>query len=346
MAPKPSRTNELRSFLIANVRQHPGDVTALATSTFGMSREWVTRVLGRLVREGLLQKEGKTKGIRYSVVEVQRHKVFEIGPDTEEDALWSDFAEPLMADVPANVKEICFYGFTEMVNNVIDHSESSRVSLAITKSADRIQLNVWDLGVGIFVKIKRVLGLDTTRHAVFELSKGKFTTDSSRHTGEGVFFTSRAFDHFSILSSSLWFAHSRGKEDWLLEDTVAEDKKGTSISMEISPTSTYTLDEVFRNQSSDADEVGFNKTRLVLKLAQYADGPLISRSQAKRVLAGMFRFREVLIDFTAVDSIGPAFADEVFRVYRLAHPDILIIPVNMNERCTRMVSRAESHTQP
>ena len=36
------------------------------------------------------------------------------------------------------------------------------------------------------------------RQALFELSKGKFTTDPSRHSGEGVFFTSRMFDDFEI----------------------------------------------------------------------------------------------------------------------------------------------------
>jgi hypothetical protein len=339
MARKASRTAELRQFLIRNVRAHPRDLVAVAMAEFDVSREWATRVLKQLVREGVLQTRGKTKGIQYSLVQEEHRRAFRVTAETEEYALWREFMEPVMRDLAANVKEICLYGFTEMVNNVIDHSKSEVVMLTCIKSADRIRILVMDEGIGIFVKIQTEMGLDSTKHAVFELSKGKFTTDASRHTGEGVFFTSRAFDHFNILSSSLAFAHTRDADDWLLEDRQDEAIGGTSIAMTIDPASTCTLDEVFQKHSVDPDEAGFTKTRLVLKLAQYADGPLISRSQAKRVLAGIHRFKEVVIDFAGVDSVGPAFADEIFRVYKLAHPDIQIIPINMNERSTKMVRR-------
>jgi hypothetical protein len=50
--------------------------------------------------------------------------------------------------------------------------------------------------------------------------------------------------------------------------------------------------------------------------------PLISRSQAKRVLARVELFRTVLFDFSRVSSIGQAFADEMFRVFAHTHPGI------------------------
>jgi hypothetical protein len=335
-----SQTAELRRFIIRRVRQHPGDIAAVAMAEFQFSREWVNRVLQQLIREGLLAKTGRTKGVQYALAETTHRRTFRLTPESEH-ALWNRFVEPLLQAVPANVKDICFYGFSEMVNNVIDHAGVDTVALEVTLSAERIDLMVSDRGIGIFVKIKRALGLDSTRHAVFTLSKGKFTTDASRHTGEGVFFTSRAFDSFAILSSGLFFEHSRDSDAWLVEDRNDEHRPGTSVFMSIDPTSGCRLEDVFRGHNTRPDEVGFNKTTLVLSLAQYADGPLLSRSQAKRVLAGVYRFAEAVMDFTGVDTIGPAFADEIFRVYRRAHPEIEIVPIKMNEACTRMVRRAE-----
>ena len=52
-----------------------------------------------------------------------------------------------------------------------------------------------------------------------------------------------------------------------------------------------------------------------VRLAKYGDEQLISRSQAKRLLARIDKFKVVLFEFDKVDTIGQAFADEVFRVF-------------------------------
>jgi anti-sigma regulatory factor (Ser/Thr protein kinase) len=67
---------------------------------------------------------------------------------------------------------------------------------------------IWDHGIGIFNKIKNMLGLLDERHAVLELTKGKLTTDPRGHTGEGIFFTSRMFDTFYILSGEVFLSHN------------------------------------------------------------------------------------------------------------------------------------------
>jgi len=53
-----------------------------------------------------------------------------------------------------------------------------------------------------------------------------------------------------------------------------------------------------------------------VKLAQYGNDKLVSRSQAKRLLARVELFKVVMLDFTNVPTIGQAFADEIFRVFR------------------------------
>jgi hypothetical protein len=78
-------------------------------------------------------------------------------------------------------------------------------------------------------------------------------------------------------------------------------------------------------------------------LAQYGNEKLVSRSQAKRLLERVDRFKIVIFDFRGVDTIGQAFADEVFRVFKNQHPDMEIYPINANELVMQMITRVEAN---
>lgn len=64
---------------------------------------------------------------------------------------------------------------------------------------------------------------------------------------------------------------------------------------------------------------------------------MVSRSQAKRLIARFEQFREVILDFKGVNIIGQPFADEVFRVFQTQHPDTHLHPLNTNEDIDRMI---------
>jgi hypothetical protein len=68
---------------------------------------------------------------------------------------------------------------------------------------------------------------------------------------------------------------------------------------------------------------------------------MISRSQAKRVLARVDKFTEVVLDFEGVNEIGQAFADEIFRVFSQAHPHINLMYFNANEIVEKMIKRSQ-----
>ncbi|MCA9640565.1 MAG: STAS-like domain-containing protein [Polyangiaceae bacterium] len=70
----------------------------------------------------------------------------------------------------------------------------------------------------------------------------------------------------------------------------------------------------------------------------------VSRAEAKRLLAGVDRFKTVLMDFSNIEAIGQAFADQVFRVFQNEHPDIEIVPINTAPDVERMIARAKAHT--
>ena len=82
-----------------------------------------------------------------------------------------------------------------------------------------------------------------------------------------------------------------------------------------------------------------------IKLAKSGDVNLLSRSQAKRVLARLECFRIVLLDFKDVDTIGPAFADEIFRVFNLTHPDVQFEIVNADQHVKKVIDHVRSAIQ-
>ena len=102
--------------------------------------------------------------------------------------------------------------------------------------------------------------------------------------------------------------------------------------MELSNHTSRTTKKLFDQYASPDGDYGFNKTVVPVNLAQYGDDKLISRSQAKRVVA---RFEL----FTGVPTIGQAFADEIFRFFANEHPSLSILPVHANSGVNRMIAR-------
>lgn len=333
-------SEDCRVFILGNVERYPSDIAKVVAEKFDISRQAANRHLQKLVEENVLTIEGKTKGRRYSLkAQVTFTKQYLLDKGIAEDVVWMQDIRPTLGKLSDNVMNIWDYCFTEMFNNVIDHSSGSSVIVRVSKSAVNTRIEIQDNGVGIFKKIQKQLGLSDERHAVLELAKGKFTTDPANHTGEGIFFSSRACDDYAIFSGGVYFSHEFGKkEDWILE---AKGLQGTTVIMKLNNHTSRRLKKVF-DEYATVDGYGFNKTVVPVQLAQYGDDSLVSRSQAKRVLNRVDRFKTVLFDFKGVDSIGQAFADEIFRVFATQHPGIEIVDIRANKEVSNMILRARS----
>ena len=129
--------------------------------------------------------------------------------------------------------------------------------------------------------------------------------------------------------------------DYILEAEFSINKSGTAVYMLIKRDSTRDI-HAFFDDYAGPDEFQFNKTVIPVRLAQYENEKLVSRSQAKRLLARIERFNHVIFDFDGVSAIGQSFADEIFRVYAKNHPDIELLPVKMEPNVEKMVKRALS----
>ena len=333
---------DIRNFILANVSAHPKDISALTLNQFGISRPAVLGHINKLIREGLLEAEGTTRARRYKLKLLANDAFsFALSTDTEEDKVWRHLVRPLLSGIPENVMRICEYGMNEMINNAVDHSEGTEARIRVKQSAADVSFLLQDNGIGIFKKIQRDLRLSEPRQAILELSKGKLTTDPSRHTGEGIFFVSRMFDRFVIFSDGLFYSPNELGDPDILR--FRESDGGTGVDMGISTRSKRTTREVFSIYTSEEDDdFAFSRTDVPVSLARFSGEHLVSRSQARRLLDRLHDFEHIRLDFSGVDSIGQAFADEVFRVYVRNNPDSEISAMNTNADIDRMIRRVRS----
>jgi anti-sigma regulatory factor (Ser/Thr protein kinase) len=338
-----ARGEDVRRFILEHVDRHQADISKVTAVHFGITRQAVNKHLKRLVAENAILEAGRTRNRTYRLVTLSEwSKVYQITPQLAEDTVWRDDINKVLGKMPDNVIGIWQYGFTEMFNNAVDHSAGKKIYVRIRKTAVDTEIIVMDDGVGIFRKIQAALNLLDERHAILELAKGKLTTDPRNHSGEGIFFSSRMFDGFDILSGGVYFRHKFGDpSDWVLERQHFDS--GTSVWMELNNHTARTTRKIFDQYSTD-DNYGFTKTVVPVDLARYGNENLISRSQAKRLLARVELFKTVLLDFSGVPSIGQAFADEIFRVFQAKHPDIEIMAVHASSEVKRMIERAKSGT--
>lgn len=335
---RPNRSAEIEAALLQAVAAHPHDLVGMVAAQLGLSTARISIQVRALVAGAYLNKEGTTRPT-YTLGPNRRFEQRYRRDGLAEDAVWFEQLSPLLRDLPRNLHDIAHHGITEMVNNAVDHSDASHVVVRMDRSDGRLWFEVADNGIGIFRKITRALDLPDERLALLELSKGKLTTDPQRHSGEGIFFTSRMFDSFRIASEGLVFDHDADFEQDLLDD--ADEDGGTRVEMQVSLDSVRTAKDVIDQYSSGPEDYSFAKTVVPVKLAKVGDENLVSRSQAKRLLQRVDRFRCVVLDFAEVSGIGQAFADEIFRVFANEHPEVELVHIHAAPEVQQMIRRAE-----
>lgn len=339
---KSVRGEAVRRFIIENIEANPSGIAKKVVDKFRISRQAVNVHLKKLEAKNLLETSGKTRSRKYSLKILSEKTIsLSLNNELEEHVVWREKIEPLLRNLAKNAKEIWYYGFSEMLNNAIDHSGGKNVGIKFKQTAASTEMAIWDDGEGIFRKIKRELKLADEKDAVLELSKGKLTTDPERHTGEGIFFTSKTFDNYSIVSGSACFSYTHDKhKNWILENKKQLGETG--VTMKLSNSTTRLLANVFDKFKSKSEDYGFTKTIIPVYLALHGDEQLVSRSQAKRLLNRVDRFKTVMLDFSGVASVGQAFADEVFRVFINLHPEVELLEIHANASIKKMIARAKT----
>ncbi len=313
----------------------------------GFSRTYINRFFQELRNEGKIVLIGKANKAYYipakkDIIKKVKKETLNIrrilrNINLSEDIVLSRVKKDtgIFLNLPKNVSAILGYAFTEMLNNAIEHSRSEKVIVTMKGDGIGINFEVIDFGIGIFSNIMKKKKLNNELEAIQDLLKGKETTAPKEHTGEGIFFTSKVADKLIIQGSKKKLIFNNQLNDIFIKDI--KPIKGTKVKFEISKQSKRDLTKVFREYAGEAFE--FSKTKVTIDLYKM-DNAYISRSQARRVLSGLNKFKTIILDFKNIETVGQAFADEVFRVWQNHHPTIKIIYQNANENILFMIKRA------
>jgi hypothetical protein len=322
------RGEEIRDFILTNITENR-NIAAITAEQFEISLPAVYKHIDRLI----LEKQITKKAGRYILQSKQYKYFYRNGRTLSEDAVWEQDIKKHFAGVPRNILHIWIYGFLEIFNNAIEHSKGKNIRVVINENSVFTALSVSDDGIGIFKNIKAKYNLTDEKDALLELAKGKRTTDKSRHSGQGIFFSSKAFDEFVIISDGITFNSDSEKP----QQKIDRSKCSTYVFMLLANNSGKILKDVFDKFSTEVPG-DFDKTIVPVCLANSSD--LVSRSQARRVLSGLELFREVILDFKDIEYIGQAFADEIFRVFPNMNPNTFITAQNANADVQNMINRA------
>ena len=335
---------KIRNFIISLFEDKKeltcSEISAKVMKKFEITQNAVRKHLQNMHDQGALNKNKKENSNRllYSLPSPEFHS-FEYdakAQDLNESNVWIKDIEPLLSIQGAGCKDILNVSFCEIFNNAIDHANAKKIQVNLLIDALHTMIVVFDDGIGIFKKIKEDLNLADEHLSLIELSKGKFTSDPKNHSGEGVYFASRACDYFLIASNNLLYTRATHKPLGLLQD-LDVSQQGTTVIMRVKNNTSNSSKKVYDKFSSV--EEGFFKTKVPVRLLRYKDEGIVSRSQARRLLARFDMFRVVELDFEGIDMIGQAFTDEIFRVFKTNHPDVEIQVINACKNVKDMISR-------
>jgi hypothetical protein len=333
-----NQAKKIQNFLTNNIPKHPNDIVAITMKHFDIAKTTANRHLQHLIKANKVLKTGRTKQVRYSLAGALNQEFsIAINKQFDEFTLYSTLIEPaIKAYLSTEALDILEYCATEMLNNCHDHSSGKQLTISIEIEKTQITLSISDNGVGLFKHIHDSFHFEDMRDVMLELSKGKLTTDAENHTGEGIFFSSRACNIYSITANNYCYEKNNQENDWSFHSV--DKTQGTTIKMTVARNSEKNLTDIFLKYQDD-DSLEFTKTDIVVELSKSLGERLISRSQAKRILRRLENFKHITLDFENIQTVGQGFVDEIFRVYQNKNPQTTFIYTNANDDVTFMIER-------
>lgn len=340
---------DIKKLILDLLKKQKTVTTSDVVSLTGFSRSYIQRHFKKLQDAGKILLIGKADKARYVLASIKAIESFQEesrhflrtykNKDIQEDRVWEQITRQtgILFNVQENIRRILEYGFTEMLNNAIDHSRSKSVLVRMLRSEKDISFSVVDRGIGIFRNIKEKRKLHNEKEAIQDLLKGKQTTAPEMHSGEGIFFTSRAADRLVIKSSGKRIIFDNRIHDVAIDKTTVV--KGTIVDFSIGLESRKILSSIFSKYTGE--EYEFSKTDVQIALYK-TGGNFISRSQARRMLVGMEKFKHLVLDFKNVLTIGQGFADEIFRIWKHNNPKAVIEVRHANENIKMMIEHVKT----
>lgn len=342
------KEESIKHYIAEKVRIGDMDLILKIKDNFGISKDMAERYLRECVREGIIS-EGTAGSCGYELVVSEQIWEYQNERGLSEDRAYISDVRPSLQGVSKEAMTAWAYVFAEMMNNAIEHSQAKHIRVCLKRDFLYTEISIMDDGIGVFQNIRRYLAqkyqCEADNQDVFaELYKGKFTSDPTAHSGEGIFFSSKIMREFALWSENTIFAAGCGEKERLVESHLISyytkcNHIGTLAVMRLENDAKIKTSEIFDRYTTV--EEGLVKTLIPIKEV-CAYGEPVARSQARRLLRRLEEFKEVTFDFADIEFLGQGFADEVFRVFRRDHPQVLLKTVHTTPAVQRMIVRARS----
>ena len=306
----------------------------------GFSRQYVVRLLNRLIARGEIHRRGKTRAARYfqgkASGEIGRLELIKERQGLSEHTVLEEVTKRMQLNTRLNINCITIfnYAFTEMLNNAIDHSQSKKVWINVEVDHSNVIFVIKDLGIGAIESIKKGFEITDDFLALEHLFKGKQTTAPEAHSGQGIFFTSKVVDTYKIATSGMEFTIDNTRADEFLRDI--KQRKGTTVTCRIKKNTRRKIKDVFDKFTGDDYE--FDQNIVKINLSRHER--LMSRSEAKRLLLGLDEYSVLDFNFKNVAEVGQGFCDEIFRVYANRNPGKILSYHNASDVVRYMIERS------
>lgn len=335
---------EIKKYILRKIATDDPDMVEKTKDSFGISITSVKRYLKEFLMMKYIEGSGEADcGFRL-VSEECEVRLPMADYVYEEDILCREHIIPNLTNCNKKAKEIWQYVAMEILNNALEHSEGGELVIWIRTNCLYTTLVIADDGKGAFKTLLTTLAekgwkVPKIEDAIVELLKGKMTSAPQAHSGEGIFFCSKMVDRFALWSDNhiaCWkAAHELSiMQSHLLAYAERIGKVGTCVTMSLENETNRDMRQVF-DKYADIEQ-GVFKTEIPVYCACLYSQP-VARSQARRICKRLDEFKEVNLDFTDVEFMGQGFADEIFRVYALAHPKLKIRIINASAEVLRMV---------
>lgn len=306
----------------------------------GYSRQYIVRLLSQLISQGEIHRLGKTRAAKYypgkATGTINSLQLIKERKGLSESVVFEEIRTRMQLNqlLNKNCLTIFDYSFTEMLNNAIDHSQSRKVWISVDIDVMNIIFTIKDLGVGAIENIKQGFKINDDFQALEHLFKGKQTTAAEAHSGQGIFFTSKVVDVFTLAASGMEFTIDNLRADEFLRDI--KQTKGTSVSCKIKKNTRRKIKDIFDKYTGEDYE--FNQNIVKINLSGHTR--LMSRSEAKRLLLGLDEYAVLDFNFQNVDTVGQGFCDEIFRIYANKNPGKTLSYHNTSDVVRYMIERS------
>src|SRR5680860_190004 len=140
--------------ILALMKNSKGGVTAnLLEKELDLSRQYIVRLLTRLITKGEIHRRGKTRAAKYypgkASNQINHLELIKERQGLSEHVVFEEVVRRLQLNTQLNKNCLVIfdYAFTEMLNNAIDHSQSKKVWVNVKIDHTNITFIIKDLGI-------------------------------------------------------------------------------------------------------------------------------------------------------------------------------------------------------